>query len=177
MKFHRQLDKNACGIASIRAVLENGFRIVKTEKNLINLAEMIYEFLHYGNPPNNDYIIADRIEQKGNGARVYHLANIGKAFGLRAFSSSRGKVSDLIWLLDNGIPPIIHRPFEEDGKGHYVVPYAYNHSMYVFNPAKGYGCIKEPYPLFDRKWSFGGERWFFILYKPGFKVPFKGRYL
>ncbi len=177
-KFFRQEHKNTCGMAILRTILRDNFKIKEKEKSLVTLAEELYKRRYkqiYGCDPTNEY---HRIYHYGT-ARVSHFINIGHYFELNAFSARDGKVDDLKKVIDMGYWPILHRPFEEDGDGHYILSYNYNHSMYIFNPANGraYGRKKESYPLFDRKWKFPNisEKWFLFLFPKDVEIPFKDK--
>lgn len=177
-RFFRQEDKNTCGIAVLRTILLDVFKIKESEESLVSLAEKLYRKEYrekYGCAPRNDRY---KIYSYGT-ARISHFVNIGRYFELEAFLTSQGDVDDLKKVIDIGLWPIIHRPFEEDGEGHYILAYHYNHSMYVFNPANGreYGRKRESYPLFDRKWRFPkiNEKWFLFLFPKDAEIPFKDK--
>lgn len=177
-RFFRQENKNTCGIAVLRTDLWDNFKIKESEKSLVNLAEDLYKRMYkekYGCAPTNDEY---KIYSHGT-ARISHFINIGRYFELNTFLTSRGNLDDLKKVMDMGFWPIIHRPFEEDGDGHYILTYHYNHSMYIFNPANGreYGRKRESYSLFDRKWRFPriNEKWFLCLFPKDVEIPIKDK--
>lgn len=179
-RFFRQEHENTCGIAVLRTILWDIFKIKETEKSLIKLAEREYikKFKEqYGCEPTNEQY---KIYSHGT-TRISHFVNIGRSFDLETFLTSQGKVEDLKKVIDMGYWPILHRPFEEDKEGHYILSYSYNHSMYIFNPANGreYGRKKESYPLFNKKWVYptseGGEKWFLLLHPKDVEIPIKDK--
>jgi hypothetical protein len=152
--------------------LKNKFEIIKDETSLIRLAERLYEQKHR-NLKHNKYKI------KENGTDVYHLVNLAKYFRLSAFSKSQGSLRNIKFLIDQGIWPIIHRPFERDGDGHYLLVIDYNkHYFILFDPAKKHRYLAlETSKGFYKKWKYKNERWFIFFYKNKFMIPFKGKYL
>jgi hypothetical protein len=172
-----------CGIAVLRTVLHNNFNVKEKEDNLINLIEEIQEEkLKEDGLDKNELKLINKHKIKEKGTDIPHIKLLAEAYGLNVFSKSHASVENIKYLLDNSIWPIIHRPSEIGEVGHYVLPYFYNHTMYLFDPYPkewGGGRKKENYNLFDEKWiDKQGNKWFIFLYnKDNIKIPFKGKYL
>ena len=173
--FYRSKKKDLCGTLAQKVILFNNFSINISENELIEIQQ---SFNGKPKPPEWEILV--------NGTHVYHIENVSKHFKLRIFTTPRGESSHLEYLLDNGIWPIIHRPFEEDGKGHYIVVHDYgNHYFHLYNPIKNCDMLrKEHYHEFEKKWIYPDpkrnpkakmkERWFMFFYEPGkLIIPFK----
>ena len=170
--FYSQKYRSSCGIALIRAVFENKFNVKREEDTLIKRAQKLYEDKCNGNPHQETYTI------RGHGTDVYHFKNLAEYYGLKAFSKKNGKIEDLEFLIDNSVWPIIHRKFEEDHDGHYLLVYNYDNQVYLFDPILKGIFKQESYEEFDEKWLFKDEKWFIFLYKENsIKIPFRGKYL
>jgi len=183
-RFFSQEHPSTCGIAVIRTVLCNNFGIKTKEDHLISLAEESRDERFYEDGLNKkETNLLNNYKIKEKGTDILDILSIAENYGLKAFSKSYGSIDNLKYLMDNGIWPIIHRPWGEEKDGHYVLPYFYNHSMYLFDPYPSQwegGRKKENYNLFDEKWvDKKGFKWFIFLYKDNkdFKIPFKGKYL
>ncbi len=172
-KSYKQKHSSTCGIAVIRNILKNKFNINRTQDYLVKLAERLYKQKHDNKPINTRYKI------KENGTDVYHFINLAKYFKLKVFSKSFGNIRHLKFLINQGIWPILHRPSELDGDGHYIIVLGYSGSyIYLFDPSKLNGGLKkESYKTFINKWTFLNERWFIFYYKDKLNLPFKGKYL
>jgi hypothetical protein len=170
--FYDQGHPHACGIALIRTVLENKFGIKRTEDSLIKRAQNLYKEKCNGIPNQKEYQI------KKYGTDVYHFKNLAEYYGLKAFSKGNGEIDNLKYLIDNGIWPIVHREFEEDHDGHYVLVYNYNSLICLFDPILDGVFKDETYHEFDDKWLFKNQKWLIFFYEQGkIKIPFKGKYL
>ena len=169
--FYDQEHPTTCGIALIRTVLENNFNIKRTENYLIELAEKLY-LAKSKRIPQKEYKI------KVYGTDVYHFKNLAECYGLKTFTKKNGEIKDLEHLIDNSVWPIIHRKFEEDHDGHYLLVYNYDNQVYLFDPILKGIFKQESYEEFDEKWLFKDEKWFIFLYKGGsIQIPFRGKYL
>ncbi len=165
IEFRLQEDESTCGIALIRNILEHKFGIIKTEKELIELAEKIYE---EKNKENIDlsYKILD------NGTDDYHFFNIAEYYNLNTINSYNGDIEEIKDLLGKGLWLIVHRPFELDHDGHYVLVYGFGDNyLHLFDPAREATSIKsESCKDFYDKWAYpknsnDPERWFIAFYK------------
>ena len=85
-KFFRQEDGNTCGMAVLRTILFDNFKIKESEESLVAIAEKEYKRQyakkHGCNPPNDYY----KIYSHGT-ARISHFVNIGRSFELNSRKS------------------------------------------------------------------------------------------
>ena len=172
--FYKQHHENTCGVNAIRTVFYNKFGIKISENDFIEKAQKILKDKRDGKPLQWNYEILRY------GTDIYHFRNMAEHFGLKTFSSSKGKIDDLEYLINRGNWPIIHRKFEGENETHYLVVHNYDgRNIHLFDPVgENGGLKKEDYDLFYEKWLFENERWFILFYRKGqLMIPFKGKYL
>jgi len=171
-KLHKQQHPNTCGISVAQNILKNKFRIHVAEHSLIRLAEYLYK-------RKNKSRISQYYRIKDYGTDVYHFKNLAKYFKLKTFSKSNGTIRNIKYLIDNGIWPIIHRSYETDGEGHYLIVIDYDkNSILLFDPSRENDGLRiESHKEFYKKWLFNKERWLIFFYRNGeIKIPFLGAY-
>mgnify|MGYP001616560272 FL=1 len=102
---------------------------------------------------------------------------IASYHNLSIYKDPNGTINKIMKLIDIGLWPIVHRPFELDGDGHYIIVYNINGKVQFFDPSREDGGFKEEdYDEFYNKWYLDGERWFMIMYdkvKHQDKIPVK----
>jgi hypothetical protein len=153
---------NTCGIAVSRTILYNNHDITTLEETLIEIAGGPKIKTKHSYKPKYDIL--------GDGTDLPSLELIAKEHDLEVFSESNGKLEHLKSFLDMNLWPIIHRPFELDGDGHYVLVYGFNGRIQIFDPSPvKTGQVKEEsYDHFYDKWYYKDtdERWFGVFYDP-----------
>lgn len=172
-RLYKQQHPNTCGISVAKNILKNKFKIHIAEHSLTKLAEYLYK-------RKNKPRLSQYYKIRDYGTDVYHFRNLANYFKLKAFSKSNGAISNIKYLIDKGIWPIIHRAYERDGEGHYLIVIDYDrNSILLFDPSRENDGLRiESHREFYRKWLFNRERWLIFFYKKGqVKMPFAGKYL
>lgn len=170
-KFFRQENDGTCGLAAVRNVLYNVFGTPCLEEKM---RRMVLSHEH----------ACDIKEGLGPAS----LACIAKQYGLKAFTRKNGSVGELVYFLEKGLWPIIHRLSDDSSPdGHYLVVHKHGFNphrrIYIFDPDGVDGGIRvELADMFDKKWNYPPkslrpEKWYMILCPEEVKIPFKGRYL
>jgi len=158
--FYYQENDSTCGVGAGRSHLINCHGIPLSEKEIIEKAE----------------ISSSRHTILKDGLDVPNWQKLAKELNLN-FSEDvsgnidkdvSGNIDNLVRLTKDGILPIIHRPSEIDGEGHYIIVYEANHMISFFDPYNEFGGLKkENREEFYQKWYSPElkERWYMFLTK------------
>lgn len=192
----RQQHKSACGISAVRVALYRQAGVYYSEDEMIDLlddafitalenrqnntrAEVLESFKRkmIKNHPQLDFFEKGIIRNMGMDA--YNFSLLAEISGLKAFSTKKGKPDYLEYLLGSDVTPIIHRPSEGDGEGHYLaVTGCDNGFVQLFDPAMDYNnLLWEPREEFNAKWFYPPfrERLLVFFHDSSLRIPFEGR--
>ena len=162
-----------CGVAVGKAFLYNCLKIPLTTAEFIERAQTGHEIIEEtqtGAILKRHNIVEDGVDEPNwDKLANYHNLNV--------YKDPNGDIDKLKHVLELGLWPIVHRPFEEDGDGHYIIVHNVNGKVQFFDPSKEIGGFKEEsYEEFYNKWYLDsdGERWFMVMYdKTKHPIPVK----